>query len=258
LQSNYTLSIRPHMCRRTLLSSIRGLRGNRRCQRKRRDYHPGWGAEGRYRVALVSPSRCRKKERRTPPAEEISVGRKSGAPSAAPKARAYSRYAGLSPQSGSGRNLFLYSEPARPRCGSIGDANRHIAQRGSRVRAGTPLRIDAWFVLPDHMHCLRTLPQGDAGFPGRWSTIKTASVKCLPTGESRSPVMTSRGERGIWQRRLLGAHDTPRSGLCGSHGRHAFQPGETRSRGAPGALAAFVVSSVRGWRTLPRRVARRQ
>jgi putative transposase len=31
--------------------------------------------------------------------------------------------------------------------------------------------------------------------------IKTAFVKCLPTGESRSPVMTSRGERGIWQRR---------------------------------------------------------
>ena len=34
--------------------------------------------------------------------------------------------------------------------------------------------------------------------------IKTASVKCLPTGESRSPVMTSRGERGIWQRRYWG------------------------------------------------------
>ena len=69
------------------------------------------------------------------------------------------------------------------------------------MRAGTPFRIDAWFVLPGHMHCLRTLPKGDAGFPGRWRAIKTAFVKCLPTGESRSPVMTSRGERGIWQRR---------------------------------------------------------
>jgi len=70
-----------------------------------------------------------------------------------------------------------------------------------RVRARAPFRIDAWVVLPDHLHCLWTLPQGDADFPGRWRAIKTAFVKCLPTGESRSPVMTSRGERGIWQRR---------------------------------------------------------
>ena len=49
-----------HCCRRS-----GGLRGNRRCQCKRRSYHPGSGAEARYRVALVSPSRCGKKERRT-------------------------------------------------------------------------------------------------------------------------------------------------------------------------------------------------
>jgi putative transposase len=70
-----------------------------------------------------------------------------------------------------------------------------------RVRTRAPFRIDAWVVLPDHLHCLWTLPQGDADFPGRWRAIKTAFVKCLPTGEPRSPVMTNRGERGIWQRR---------------------------------------------------------
>jgi putative transposase len=64
-----------------------------------------------------------------------------------------------------------------------------------RVRARTPFRIDAWVVLPDHMHCLWTLPQGDADFPGRWRAIKTAFVKCLRTGDSRSPMMTSRGDR---------------------------------------------------------------
>ena len=66
-----------------------------------------------------------------------------------------------------------------------------------RVRARTPFRIDAWVVLPDHMNCLWTMPRGDADFPGRWRAIKTAFAKCLATGESRSPVMTSRGERGI-------------------------------------------------------------
>jgi REP element-mobilizing transposase RayT len=69
------------------------------------------------------------------------------------------------------------------------------AVRQVRVRA--PFRIDAWVVLPDHMHCLWTLPQGDADFPGRWRAIKTAFAKSLPIGEPRSPVMTSRGERGF-------------------------------------------------------------
>jgi len=51
------------------------------------------------------------------------------------------------------------------------------------------------------MHCLWTLPEGDADFPSRWRAIKIAFSKSLPTGERRSPVMITRGERGIWQRR---------------------------------------------------------
>jgi putative transposase len=70
-----------------------------------------------------------------------------------------------------------------------------------RVRARAPFRIDAWVVLPDHMHCLWSLPEGDADFPGRWRAIKIAFTKSLPAGEPRSAVMESRGERGIWQRR---------------------------------------------------------
>jgi hypothetical protein len=51
------------------------------------------------------------------------------------------------------------------------------------------------------MHGLWSLPAGDADFPGRWRAIKTAFAKTLPTLEPRSPAMTNRGERGIWQRR---------------------------------------------------------
>jgi len=78
------------------------------------------------------------------------------------------------------------------------DALRN-AVRQARLRA--PFHIDAWVVLPDHMHCLWTLPEGDADFPSRWRAIKTAFSKSVPAGEPRSPVMSSRGERGIWQRR---------------------------------------------------------
>ena len=70
-----------------------------------------------------------------------------------------------------------------------------------QVRARAPLQIDAWVVLPDHMHCLWTLPEGDADFPGRWQAIKKGVSKSVRIGEPRSPVMIRRGERGIWRRR---------------------------------------------------------
>jgi putative transposase len=70
-----------------------------------------------------------------------------------------------------------------------------------KVRRQSPFHIDAWVVLPDHMHCLWTLPEGDADFPRRWRDIKTGFSKSLAATEQRSMVMIRRGERGIWQRR---------------------------------------------------------
>ena len=70
-----------------------------------------------------------------------------------------------------------------------------------RVRERRPFAIDAWVVLPDHIHCLWTLPAGDSDFDRRWYAIKVAFSKSLPAFERRSGVMVRRGERGIWQRR---------------------------------------------------------
>jgi putative transposase len=70
-----------------------------------------------------------------------------------------------------------------------------------KVRAQRPFLIDAWVVLPDHMHCLWTLPEGDSDFPSRWRLIKTAFSTSLLKTEQRSKAMIRRGERGIWQRR---------------------------------------------------------
>ena len=80
------------------------------------------------------------------------------------------------------------------RIGALRDAVREVRRR-------SPFHIDAWVVLPDHMHCLWTLPRGDLNFPSRWRDIKTAFSKSLPATEQRSAVMVRRGERGIWQRR---------------------------------------------------------
>ncbi|MBV9586247.1 MAG: transposase, partial [Alphaproteobacteria bacterium] len=47
------------------------------------------------------------------------------------------------------------------------------------VRQVLPFHIDAWVVLPDHMHSLWTLPEGDSDFPERWRRLKAAFTHAL-------------------------------------------------------------------------------
>ena len=69
------------------------------------------------------------------------------------------------------------------------------------VRKNKPFHIDCWVVLPEHMHCIWTLPVGDADYASRWKAIKTAFSKTIPKTEHLSAVRLAKGERGIWQRR---------------------------------------------------------
>jgi len=69
------------------------------------------------------------------------------------------------------------------------------------VRKRHPFTIDAMVVLPDHLHAVWTLPDGDADFSTRWRQIKSAFSRKLPSGESISASRSAKGERGIWQRR---------------------------------------------------------
>lgn len=82
---------------------------------------------------------------------------------------------------------------------------RHIQDLRDAVwqaRARAAFHIDAWVVLPEHMHCVRTLPDGDADFSSRQQAIKAGFSKRLPPGEHRSASRVGKGERGIWQRRF--------------------------------------------------------
>ena len=69
------------------------------------------------------------------------------------------------------------------------------------TRHHLPFHIDARVVLPDHLHCLWTLPEGDADFPSRWRVIKASFSKNLPRSAVPIPSGLRPGERGIWQRR---------------------------------------------------------
>ena len=79
------------------------------------------------------------------------------------------------------------------------DALRNAVRQ---VRAQRPFHIDAWVVLPDHTHCVWTLPPGDADYSSRWKAIKIAFAKALPRTERLSAVRERKGGRGIWQRRF--------------------------------------------------------
>jgi putative transposase len=72
----------------------------------------------------------------------------------------------------------------------------------ARTRRKYPFEIDAFVVLPNHMHAIWTLPLGDTDFSTRWRLIKTAFAKSLPKQERLSAVRKARNERGIWQRRF--------------------------------------------------------
>src|SRR5579863_5512362 len=69
------------------------------------------------------------------------------------------------------------------------------------TRRRHPFEIAAMVVLPDHLHTIWTLPEGDAEFSTRWRLIKSAFSRGLATDEQISQSRASKGERGIWQRR---------------------------------------------------------
>ncbi|WP_027858639.1 REP-associated tyrosine transposase [Marinobacterium jannaschii] len=71
----------------------------------------------------------------------------------------------------------------------------------TKVKRRYPFHIDAAVVLPDHLHTLWTLPEGDADFAKRWRLIKVAFSRELPQDEQISASRRYKGERGIWQRR---------------------------------------------------------
>jgi putative transposase len=80
----------------------------------------------------------------------------------------------------------------------------HVAELRNAIRETRmrhPFAIDAIVVLPDHLHAVWTLPEGDADFATRWRLIKSTFSRSIPGGERISASRAAKGERGIWQRR---------------------------------------------------------
>jgi putative transposase len=70
----------------------------------------------------------------------------------------------------------------------------------TEVRRSHAFVIDAVVVLPDHLHVVITLPDGDADYPNRWRLIK----RRFTDGVMKSGTAVARGrnrEAALWQRR---------------------------------------------------------
>ncbi|MCW3784263.1 REP-associated tyrosine transposase [Defluviimonas salinarum] len=73
------------------------------------------------------------------------------------------------------------------------------------TRGERPFGIDAFVVMPDHVHCVWTLPEGDADYSVRCGAIKARFTRGLPAGRTRES-HEALCEKGIWQRRYWEHH----------------------------------------------------
>lgn len=70
-----------------------------------------------------------------------------------------------------------------------------------KVKQQHPFHIDAIVILPEHIHAIWTLPEGDNDFAIRWKLIKAGFSRKIPKSEYIEASRQRKGERNIWQRR---------------------------------------------------------
>ena len=72
------------------------------------------------------------------------------------------------------------------------------------VMACHPFTVEAMVIMPDHLHCIWTLPDGDHDFSTRWRLVKAGFSRA----NQRSPVeripssLLRKKEKGVWQQKF--------------------------------------------------------
>lgn len=93
----------------------------------------------------------------------------------------------------------------RPILSSI-TARRILHDAWENTRERFPFQTLAVCLLPDHLHCIWKLPEGDANYSVRWKEIKYHfTIRYLKAGgieEQRNESRQKRQEAAIWQRRF--------------------------------------------------------
>jgi putative transposase len=88
------------------------------------------------------------------------------------------------------------------------DFARSSLRAGIReARKDRPFEIVAFVLLPDHLHAVWQLPEGDRDYSTRWRAIKsyftrTWSARRMPPHDT-SASKADKNEGGVWQRRFF-------------------------------------------------------
>lgn len=71
-----------------------------------------------------------------------------------------------------------------------------------------PFAIDGWVLLPDHLHCIWTLPEGDHDYSTRWALLKRSVSHFAADFAATQRTASARKHResAIWQRRFWEHH----------------------------------------------------
>lgn len=97
---------------------------------------------------------------------------------------------------------FFFTVTLRDRRSSLLEEQAQLLAHVMRaVRARHPWRTHGLVILPDHLHAVWELPEGDADFSGRWRAIKSGFVRALAQ-EGHPVARNSKGECDLWQRRF--------------------------------------------------------
>jgi len=72
------------------------------------------------------------------------------------------------------------------------------------VMARHPFTVDAMVILPDHLHCIWTLPHGDDDFSTRWRLVKTGFSHAYRRSQREQifPTPLGKGDGSPWQERF--------------------------------------------------------
>lgn len=86
-------------------------------------------------------------------------------------------------------------------------ARRDLRRSWEVVRERRPFEVVALCLLPDHLHCIWELPEGDAAFSKRWAAIKAIFAREYLRSGERSDGRRNRSRRrsreaAVWQRRF--------------------------------------------------------
>lgn len=98
---------------------------------------------------------------------------------------------------------YFFTVNLADRRGRVLTANIDALRTAFReTRAVRPFEIVAAVVMPNHLHCIWTLPPGDADNASRWAQLKSSFSRRVPHEDVVAPSRIERRERGIWQRRF--------------------------------------------------------